>query len=103
MAVSEIEFDPVVPGTSEGTLYTPSAGYGVITQLIMANNTGSAATVTIGKNDLTKPLVPAISIPANTVETLDLAGLRVPNGETLRALQGTASAISVYLCGYEVT
>lgn len=105
MATAEIDFTPVQPGTSEGTLYTPSAGYGVITQIIMSNTTALPATVTIGKGGVAaaNQIVPGITIPANTVETLDLAGFRVANGVNIRALQGTGSAITVAICGYEVT
>lgn len=104
MATEELDFDPVQPGAAEGDLLAPAAGtYVVVTQILLANTTGADATVTIGKNGVAaaNQIVPAITIPANTTETLDTA-LRVSNPDKLRALQ-PAAAITVTLSGYVVT
>lgn len=107
MTTTEIDFAPVQPGTSQGTLYTPpgSGDYAIITQIIMANTGVLSATLTIGKSGVAvaDQIVPTVSIPAKTVETLDLAGLRITDGDTLEALQGTSGAITVTICGYEIT
>lgn len=90
-------YGPAQPGTSTAVLVTvPASRRWIVNQIRLANTTGSTATVTLGIGGTTaaNQIVPAVSIPANTVETLEMAEPMVA-GETLDGLQGTASAITV--------
>lgn len=89
------------PGTVTGVLVTVGAGEKWFSlQVIVCNTTGSAATITLGKNGTTaaEQFIAAASIPANTTETLDLGtGLVLDAGDTIDGLQGTGSAITVHI------
>lgn len=89
------------PGTVTGVLATVPADHKwTSVQVLLANTTGSAATITLGKNGsaAVNQFVPSVSIPANTVETLDLgSGVVLEAGDTIDGLQGTSSAITVYV------
>lgn len=88
-------YGPAQPGTTATTLYTAPAGGAVLKEIVMANTTASNATITIGIGGTAaaQQIVPAMTVKAK--ETVILA-LSTPltNGETLQALQGTASAIT---------
>lgn len=106
MAVTETRlYGPAQPDdAAPETLYTvPGATDTIVKQIVMANTTGSAATVAIGINGVAAAdqIVPDVLIAANSVETLDCA-IPLAAGETLEAQQGTASAVTVTVSGYEI-
>ena len=85
--------------TSNTSLYTSPTGTAVgITHIAIANNSGSSRTATI--NLATHPLVPGISLSANTTTYVSLDQI-IYNGETIT---GSASATDVifHIAGYEV-
>lgn len=92
-------FGPAQPGTSESTLYT-ATGAVVLKEIILANPTANEASITIGINGTTadKLLVPGMSIRAKTIVVLALS-TPLAATDTLKALQGTASAITVTISG----
>lgn len=101
------------PGTSATTLYTaPSASANVtapsatayIKEIIIANTTANAATITIGINGTAaaNQIVPAVSVNGNDVKVLSGLNTAIPAGGTIQALQGTVSAITVTISGVEV-
>lgn len=89
------------PGTVTGVLATvPAATKWFSLQIVVCNTTGSAATVTLGKNGITDAecFIKAASIPANTTETLDLGtGVVLDATDTIDGLQGTSAAITVHI------
>jgi hypothetical protein len=102
------------PGTSAATLYTapandtnvPSpAATTTITSLVLANTTGTAATVTLylvpngGTAGASNIIVPAVSIAANDVLILSGIGIQMPASSSLQGLQGTSGAITVTASG----
>lgn len=95
------------PGTVTGVLATvPVGAKWASVQVLLSNESGSAATVTLGKNGsgAGTQFVPGVSILANTVETLDLGtGLVLEAGDTIDGFQGTAGAITVFIGVIEET
>lgn len=96
------------PGTSDTLLYTAPAGGAIIKSILVTNTTGSAATISIGWPagasgvDAAEAALSAKSVPANDyiqIETSHILG----NGETIRGLQGTGSALTVHISGVEVS
>lgn len=113
MTYSGIALYNSTPSTSNGTLFTSSAG-SVLKQIILTNTTGSAATVTLylvrkggtTSSNTTITLANALSVPANGIyELLELrlgseyGELTFGTGDMLQGLQGTGSAISVLAYG----
>lgn len=97
-------YGPDQPGTSTGVLYTvPASRRVVLKQVVLANTSAGAATVTlgIGGTAAADQIVPAVSIPANTVETLDCSQV-LEAAETIDGLQGTGAAITVTISAYVV-
>lgn len=94
------------PGTTDTLLYTAVAAGAVVRNIHIANTTGTAATLTLGLNAgaalaAAEHFMSAVSIPANG--QLDWSGFAVLDGsETIRALQGTASALTVTISGVEL-
>jgi hypothetical protein len=95
------------PGTGDTLLYTvPGATTTVVRCIHVCNTTGSAATITIGLKAgaalaAANHFLSAVSIPANG--TYDWTGNQVlATTETIRALQGTGSALTVHISGIEV-
>lgn len=88
------------PGTTSATLYTvPTSTTTIVKNIVLCNTTGTAATVTLIAGGQT--IVSAFSIAANDTVTLDLS-LVMATADTITGLQGTASAISIYISGVEV-
>jgi hypothetical protein len=94
------------PGTTDTLLYTAPAGKPtVIRNIHVANTTGAPATITLGLNAggalaAANHFYTAVSVAANSF--LDWAGWQVvKGGGTIRALQGTASALTVSISGVE--
>jgi hypothetical protein len=93
------------PGTSDAALVSAITGNRIVKQIIMANTTSSAADLTINMvpnpgttSSAANQIVPDVTIPANTVITLDLT-LVMNVSDAIRGLQGTASAITVTISG----
>lgn len=95
------------PGTSDTLLYTnPSGAVATILRSIhIVNTTGTAATITLGVNSAAalaaaNHFLSALSIPPNS--TYDWSGFVVIDASgTIRALQGTSTALTVVLSGVE--
>lgn len=95
------------PGTVTAVLATvPGGAKWSSIQVLLSNESGSPATVTLGKNGsgAGTQFVPSVSILANTVETLDLGvGLVFEAGDTIDGLQGTSGAVTVFIGAVEET
>ena len=92
------------PGTGDTLLYTDASGNTTIIRNIhVANTTGTAATITLGLNAgaalaAANHFLSALSVPANG--TYDWSGFAVLSASgTIRALQGTSSALTVTISG----
>jgi hypothetical protein len=109
MAYTPFRFYHDTPGTTTTVLSAASQGTYIIKQILLANSNAASKTVTIaldvgGASGLVASgtganvIVPTVSIPANTVITLDVS-LVVNNTDVIRGLQETASAITVSIHG----
>ena len=93
------------PGTTDTLLYTAPAGGAIVRQIHAANTTTLPATLTIALNGgagmvAAEHFLSAVMVPAN--DTYDWSGFAVLDGsETIRALQGTTTAITVHISGVE--
>jgi hypothetical protein len=94
------------PGTGDTLLYTTVAAGAIVRGIHIANTTGAAATITLGLNAggalaAANHFLSALSIPANG--TYDWSGFAALDASaTIRALQGTASALTVTISGVEL-
>jgi hypothetical protein len=100
-------YGPAYPATSATTVYTtPAAVTTIIKQVVLANTTGSAATVTLrivptGQATAAQySIAEAVSIAPNSTVTLDLAQVLNP-GDFITAHQGTSSAVAVTISGVQ--
>jgi len=96
------------PGTSDTLLYTAPTGGAIITEIVVTNTTGTAATVSVafpagasGVDDA-EAFAKAYSVAANDVKVWPLRQV-LGNGETIRALQGTSSALTIHISGIEIS
>lgn len=97
------------PGTSSGTLATVPAGEEWLLDYVEVNNTtGTAATLTLnhvpagGSVATGNQLLSAVSVAANAVASplgSVPAAITLKPGDTIRGLQGTASALNVRITG----
>ncbi len=93
------------PGTTDTLLYTAPATGTIVRSIHIVNTTGVAATITLGLNAAAalaaaNHFLSAYSIPANG--TYDWSGFAVLDASaTIRALQGTAAALTVTISGVE--
>lgn len=88
------------PGTANATLYTvPASTKTIIKSVTIANTSASAATITLKAGG--QVFVPGMSIDANSIVVINDVGI-LEAGELIEGLQGTASAISVWISGMEV-
>lgn len=100
-------YGPAQPGATDTTLYTVAADFTLILRNIhVCNTTASDATLSLAINGTAATaancLLSAIVIPA--YGTYDWSGFLVINeAETLNALQGTASALTVTISGVVVS
>ena len=109
MSYEEAELYRGQPGTSDTLLYTvPGATTAVVASIVVTNTTGSAATLTLaldagGAITAANTVLAEEIIPAN--KTLPSVPLRevLSAGDTIRALQGTASALTVHIAGILIT
>lgn len=101
------------PGTTATTLYTAPAqssnvpspyATAYIKEIILANTTASAATVTIGIGGTAaaNQIVPTVTVNPNDVKIISGINTMVPASGTIQAQQGTSGAITVTICGVEV-
>lgn len=94
------------PSTSDTLLYTAPATGAVVRGMHVSNTTTSDATITLGlRAGATLAAAnhwwSATTVPANG--TLDWSGFAVlGNVATIRALQGTSSALTVTISGVEL-
>jgi hypothetical protein len=96
---------PVILSTSGATYYTvPAVTTTIVRNIHVSNATATAATLTLGIGGVTaaQSLYFGLSVPANG--SLDWSGfLPLAAGETLQALAGTVTALSMTVAGVEVT
>lgn len=96
---------PTALGTSAATVYTvPAATTATVRDVLVCNETGSAATLTIsiGTDGAGKRICKDLSIPANTTWQL-ACGTVLAAAEVLQAYSGTASALTLTVSGVETT
>lgn len=90
------------PGTGDTLLATvPGSKSWIVKQITVTNTTASTATITLGLPAAAalaaaNHLLSAVPIAANSVTVIDLTQV-LATGETIRALQGTASALTVHI------
>lgn len=95
------------PGTGDTLLYTAPAGGALIKSITVTNTTGTAATITIGwaaggALAAANHAMSAKSIPANDLYDMEVSHV-LGNGETIRGLQGTSTALTVHISGIEIS
>ncbi len=96
------------PGTGDTLLYTaPASTSTIIKQITVANTTGTAATITLGLRSgaslaAANHFLSAKSVAANDTLIIPLTHVLLTT-ETIRALQGTGSALTVHVSGVELT
>jgi hypothetical protein len=103
MAYTPVRLYQGQPGTGTTLLYT-ATGVVIVKQIILANTDTAAKTVTIATGvagaalAAANTIVPTVSVPPNTVITLDLT-LVLANTDVIRGLQETATSITVSIYG----
>jgi hypothetical protein len=90
--------------TSSTTLYTVpnTSTITVVSNIVLANAATSASTATIGIDGVV--IVPAVSIPANSVVGFDMKQV-IPANATPKIITGFASttAVSIHISGVEIS
>ena len=90
--------------TSSATLYTMpnTSTVTVVSNIVLANAATSASTATIVIDGVT--IVPAVSIPANSVVGFDMKQV-IPANATPKIITGFAStsAVSIHISGVEIS
>lgn len=90
--------------TSSTTLYTVpnTSTITVVSNIVLANAATSASTATIAIDGVT--IVPAVSIPANSLVGFDLKQV-IPANATPKVITGFASttAVSIHISGVEIS
>ena len=99
-------YGPAQPGTTNSTVYTVSSGTVVVRNIHICNTTASAATISLAINGSAATAancwLNGLSIPGNS--SYDWGGfLHLDNADTLQALQGTSSALTVVISGVVTT
>lgn len=100
-------YGPAQPGTTNATLYTvPASTTVVVRNIHVCNTTATAATISLAINGTAATAancwLTALSIPANS--SYDWSGfLHLSTADTLQALQGTASALTMTISGVITT
>lgn len=95
------------PGTGDTLLYTAPAGGAIIKSVSVTNTTTGALGVTIGwaaggTLAAANHFLSDKNVPAN--DTIDYEVSHVlGNGETIRALQDSATGITVHISGVEIS
>jgi hypothetical protein len=90
--------------TSSATLYTVpnTSTTTVVSNIVLANTATSASTATIAFDGVV--IVPAVSIPANSVVGFDMKQV-IPANATPKIITGFASttAVSIHISGVEIS
>jgi len=90
--------------TSSTTLYTVpnTSTLAIVTNIVLANAATSASTATVAIDGVT--IVPAVSIPANSVVGFDMKQV-IPANATPKTISGFASttAVSIHISGVEIS
>jgi hypothetical protein len=90
--------------TSSTTLYTvpTTSTITVVSNIVLSNAATSASTATIAIDGVT--IVPAVSIPANSVVGFDMKQV-IPANATPKIITGFASttAVSIHISGVEIS
>lgn len=100
-------YGPAQPGTTNATLYTVGAAATVVVRNIhICNTTANDATISLAINGTAATAancwLSALSVPSNS--SYDWSGfLHLSAADTLQALQGTASALTVTISGVITT
>lgn len=100
-------YGPAQPAATNAVLYTvPALTSVVVRNIHICNTTAAAATISLAINGTAATAancwMSALSIPANSV--FDWSGfLHLSTTDTLQALQGTASALTVIISGVLTT
>ena len=86
--------------TSSATLYTvPSATTTVVSNIVIANTAGTAGTFTLALNGVA--LASAVSVPANSITTIDLK--QVLSATNTITGQASATTINYHISGVEIS
>ena len=86
--------------TSSATLYTvPSATTTVISNIVITNTAGTAGTFTLALNGVA--IASAVSIPANSITTIDLKQV-IAATQTITGL-ASATSINYHISGVEIS
>jgi hypothetical protein len=89
--------------TSSATLYTVpnTSTITVVSNIVLANAAATASTATIAIDGIT--IVPAVSLPANSVVGFDMKQV-IPANATPKIITGFAStsAVSIHISGVEI-
>lgn len=98
-------YGPAQPSTSNGTLYTAPAAGAVVLNIHITNTTTADATISLGiagsAATAANQFLSTKTVPANG-GTYDWSGfLALGNAETIQGVQGTSSALTVIISGYE--
>lgn len=98
-------YGPTQPATTNAVIYTvPASTYTIIKEIIVTNTTATAALISIAINGTAATAANCIleqkSVPADNVEVYALSTV-LNAADTLQALQGTTSALTVTLSGTE--
>ena len=96
MAMTPTVFKRALLTTTAATEDVTLAANAVITNIVVANKSGTAATVTMLVDSV--ELLPTLSVPANSLVTFDLKTY-VASGKVLRFYAGTNSAITIHCSG----
>jgi hypothetical protein len=93
------------PGTTDTLLYTAPTLAGIVRGIHIVNTTAAAATITLGMNAAAALAIANHFLSVKTIgpnDTYDWSGfLVISGGGTIRALQGTAAALTVVISGVE--
>ena len=86
--------------TSSATLYTvPSATTTVISNIVITNTAGTAGTFTLALNGVA--IASAVSIPANSITTIDLKQV-IAATQTITGL-ASATSVNYHISGVEIS
>lgn len=101
----KILYGPAQPTTATAVLYTaPNPGKAIVKQIILANTTTSATSLTlgIGGTSAAVQIIPDTSISANDVRFFPVM-IPLTSAQTINGLQPTAGAVTATITGFEIT
>lgn len=103
MTVTSKALARTAAATTSTTLYTApnTSTTAVVTNIVLANAATSASTVTVSMDGIV--LVPAVSVPANSVIGFDMKQVLPANG-TPKTITGFASttSVTIHISGVEI-